>query len=396
MSQYIEPIRTALVFFPFVAMLFTLPYMFVQYHKYGAILLLRTAIIYSFVLYLMCTYFLIILPLPEVESVRRLTSRTIQLLPFREVLALFQNPALEWSDPSTWYKLVWNRDCFQIVANVVMFMPLGIYLRYYFGCELKKTLVLSFCLSLFFELTQLTGLYFIYPRPYRLADVDDLITNTVGGLLGYWIAPLAMRLLPSRERMDARAYHKGEQVSMTRRAFAALLDFMVMLVLLALLLHFVPAVAPRGDGMRAMAQWLFGCYAVGIVGYFILGEWITGGHSIGKVLLHIRLVDRRDGSRPKLWQCLVRYTVLYLVVLPTPFVLLLAIVLGADAGYYSVWVIVGCIALLLIYILFWLLVAVYVFTHDNQLLHGKLSITRNVSTIRHWRLRRREKALPGE
>lgn len=396
MSQYIEPIRTALVFFPFVAMLFTLPYMFVQYHKYGAILLLRTAIIYSFVLYLMCTYFLIILPLPEVESVRKLTSRTIQLIPFREVLALFQNPALVWSDPSTWYKLVWNRDCFQIVANVVMFMPLGIYLRYYFGCELKKTMILSFCLSLFFELTQLTGLYFIYPRPYRLADVDDLITNTLGGLLGYWIAPLAMRLLPSRERMDARAYHKGEQVSMTRRAFAALLDFMVMLVLLALLLHFVPAVAPQGESMRAMVQWLFGCYAVGIVGYFILGEWITGGHSLGKVLLHIRLVDRRDGSRPKLWQCLVRYTVLYLVVLPTPFVLLLAIVLGAEAGHYSVWVIVGCIALLLIYILFWLLVAVYVFTHDNQLLHGKLSITRNVSTIRHWRLRRRENALPSE
>ena len=31
-----------------------------------------------------------------------------------------------------------------------------------------------------FELTQLSGLYFIYPRSYRLADVNDLINNTVG------------------------------------------------------------------------------------------------------------------------------------------------------------------------------------------------------------------------
>ena len=235
MSQYIEPVKSALVLFPFVALVLTLPYMLFQYRRYGAVLLLRTAIVYSFVLYLMCAYFLVILPLPDVETVSGLTSARVQLIPFREVADLLHNAGVNPSRPATWYRLVWNRDFFQIVANVAMFTPLGIYLRYYFGCSLKKTLLFSLLLSLFFELTQLTGLYGYYPRPYRLADVDDLITNTCGGLLGYALAPLAMRLLPSREQMDARAYRKGEQVSVTRRCFAALVDFAVMLVAVWLL-----------------------------------------------------------------------------------------------------------------------------------------------------------------
>ena len=53
MSQYIEPLKSALVLFPFVALALTLPYMLAQYRRYGAILFLRTAIVYSFVLYLM-------------------------------------------------------------------------------------------------------------------------------------------------------------------------------------------------------------------------------------------------------------------------------------------------------------------------------------------------------
>lgn len=383
MNQYIEPIKTALVFFPFVALLITLPYMFVQYRKYGAILLLRTAIIYSFVLYLMCAYFLVILPLPDVEMVRGLTSPTVQLIPFNEVAELFSNPTVNLRDSSTWHKLVWCRGFFQIVANVAMLAPLGVYLRYYFGFSFRKTVLAAFLLSLFFELTQLTGLYFLYPRPYRLADVDDLITNTLGGMLGYWAAPLAMRVLPSKERMDAVAYHRGEQVSVTRRSFAAMLDFLIMLVALGTLMWLCPTVAPVGQGARAMADWLFGCYGVGVAGYFMLGEWLTGGRSIGKVLLHLRLVDRRTGGRPKLWQCVTRYTVLYLVVLPTPAYLLLAITLGLEDGTYDLWLLLGCIALLLIYLLFWLLLAVHVFTHENQLLHGKLSMTRNVSTLRH-------------
>ena len=95
MSQYIEPVKSALVLFPFVALVLTLPYMLFQYRRYGAVLLLRTAIVYSFVLYLMCAYFLVILPLPDVETVSGLTSARVQLIPFREVADLLHNAGVD-------------------------------------------------------------------------------------------------------------------------------------------------------------------------------------------------------------------------------------------------------------------------------------------------------------
>ena len=66
-----------------------------------------------------------------------------------------------------------------------MLFPLGIYLRYYFRQGFLQTVRWGFLVSLSIELLQLSGLLFIYPRPYRLFDVDDLITNTLGAALGY-------------------------------------------------------------------------------------------------------------------------------------------------------------------------------------------------------------------
>ena len=76
--------------------------------------------------------------------------------------------------------------------NVLMLIPFGMYLRYYFKCSFKKTLLFTALLSLLFELTQLSGLYFLYPGPYRLADIDDIIQNTTGGCIGYALGALAL------------------------------------------------------------------------------------------------------------------------------------------------------------------------------------------------------------
>ena len=46
--MYTLPIKYALIFFPFIAFLITIPYMIYEYHKYGSISKLRTFIIYSF------------------------------------------------------------------------------------------------------------------------------------------------------------------------------------------------------------------------------------------------------------------------------------------------------------------------------------------------------------
>ena len=115
-----------------------------------------------------------------------------------------------------------------------MFMPLGVYLRYYYKCSLKKTIIISFLISLFFELTQLTGLYYIYPRPYRNFDVDDLLINTLGGLLGYLIISPIQKHLPTREDIDTKSLKEGQKVSSLRRITIFLGDIFIYLLMIML------------------------------------------------------------------------------------------------------------------------------------------------------------------
>ena len=53
MGVYPEVIRQALIMFPFLAFLITLPYMIYNYRKYGSVLGIRILVVYSFALYLL-------------------------------------------------------------------------------------------------------------------------------------------------------------------------------------------------------------------------------------------------------------------------------------------------------------------------------------------------------
>ena len=82
MSQYLEALRQAMVIYPIIVVLFTVPYIAWSYHKYGSVLSLRVLIVYSFLLYLLCVYCLVILPLPTPPlcmGIRRSLSRFLSL-----------------------------------------------------------------------------------------------------------------------------------------------------------------------------------------------------------------------------------------------------------------------------------------------------------------------------
>ena len=53
MSVYLIPLQSALLLFPFLAAMITLPYIIIQYRKYGSILPIRVLIVYSFIFYLL-------------------------------------------------------------------------------------------------------------------------------------------------------------------------------------------------------------------------------------------------------------------------------------------------------------------------------------------------------
>lgn len=206
--QYFVAIKTALFLFPVIALLFTIPFMLRQYHIYGSIHKVRVLIIYSFIFYLLIIYFLVILPLPKIEDVFY-KPNMIRLIPFSFVLDFFRETSFVFTNPKTYIKALTEPCFYTVVFNIFMTIPFGMYLRYYFKCNLKKTVLFSFLLSLFFELTQLTGLYFLYPYPYRIFDVDDLIMNTLGGVLGYFLVGTIRFLLPSRDKIDQDSYEAG-------------------------------------------------------------------------------------------------------------------------------------------------------------------------------------------
>ena len=88
---YISTIKTAVQLFPFLAFLLTLPYMILNYRKYGSVNKLRVLIFYSFILYLMTVYLLVILPLPDPSKIHTSYSEMVNLHPFAFVVDFFKD-----------------------------------------------------------------------------------------------------------------------------------------------------------------------------------------------------------------------------------------------------------------------------------------------------------------
>lgn len=78
------------------------------------------------------------------------------------------------------------------ILNVILFLPLGFLVPLF--CErfrsFRAVVKLALVCSLFIELAQIFT--------YRLSDINDLITNTLGALLGYRLArPVLRKITPS-------------------------------------------------------------------------------------------------------------------------------------------------------------------------------------------------------
>ena len=180
-------------------------------------------------------YFLTILPLPNIESVRELNGPYMNLIPFSFVIDFIKETSFQWNHPQTYFLIITEPAVYTVLFNILMTVPFGIYLKYYFRLSIKKVVLYTFLLSLFFEITQLTGLYFIYPRPYRLFDVDDLLTNTLGGFLGALFAKPVSKILPSRKEIDRKSREEGMKISVLRRLTYTCLDFFLFLIFWAIL-----------------------------------------------------------------------------------------------------------------------------------------------------------------
>ena len=317
MSVYLIPLQSALLLFPFLAAMITLPYIIMQYRKYGSILPIRVLIVYSFIFYLLCAYFLVVLPLPPIEEVASYTKPIMQLIPFASLKEFTMNSSLIWNDPATYLTALNEPSLYLIVFNILLTVPFGVYLRYYFQCSWKKTLLLTFLLTLSFECLQLSALFGYYPRPYRLFDVDDLITNTLGGMLGYAITPVFAHFLVSRSRMDEKAYDRGRSVSPLRRVLAFFFDNLIVLLTTAIITALILFLHDEFLLISPANRICFIYLAVVFVYLFIL-PILMHGKTPGKAAVKIKLVTI-DGHTPHWYQYLLHFMILYGLILPAPF-----------------------------------------------------------------------------
>lgn len=362
LESHLYAITTAIVIFPLLAGLFTVPYMIHQYRTYGSLMMLRVLIVYSFIFYLLCVYFLVILPLPSLAEVATWETATYNLIPFQSLAEFVSSGQFHPLDPSTYGALFEELPLLEPVCNIVMFVPLGVYLHYYFNCTWKQSVLTSVLLSLFFELTQLSGLYGIYPRPYRLFDVNDLMTNTFGSMLGFWVVPLLERWLPTRERLDALAFQRGQTVSYTRRFVALCLDGCI-------------------TGALGAAVWLIVhppyfaiLYVLLILSYHCLFGWLLKA-TIGKRIVRIRVVDEQGGAVR--WYSWLLRTILLQGMLNLIFV-------GAaiaDLCQDGVWIVIGVFAQVGVWI--FLLMSTLMRSHaaDRRMFYERWTHTKEVSTI---------------
>ncbi len=357
--SYIVAIKTAVFAFPILAFLFTIPFILNQYHKYGAIHYFRVLIIYSFILYLITAYFLVILPLPTFEEAANMTGPITQLIPFTFVSDMVKNIG-EITNFNTFVDFFKKSSVYVVLFNIILTVPFGMYLRYYFEYSFKKTLLFSFLLSLFFEITQLTGLYFIYPRPYRLFDVDDLLLNTLGGILGYLIMGIFKRFLPSREKIDEESLAKGTSVSGLRRVTLFFLDLFLYFVILIISSLF-------------LKDYYFIIVALF---YYVFVPLIWDGKTIGSNFLNVRITF----NKYKLIKNVLRLIFIYLYYVLLPLSLIkgsLFIVSYLNLDYLAIFLYL----FVFLFICFFYLINLILILKNKTIFYDKIFKTKYESTI---------------
>lgn len=367
LAPYISSIRLIVVLFPFLALLLLLPFLIRQYHRYGAISGWLVGVNYAFVFYLLCAYALTILPLPTIEQVRAMTGPIENFHLFNFVRDFMTYSGFVLTQPGTWLHAAKSPQFIQPFFNLLLTLPFGMFLRYQYKKRFVTSLILAFCLTLSFELIQRSALFGIYPRPYRLFDVDDLFLNTCGAMLGWLISGPLGRMLPKKEAIVQTLEERSHKVSVSRKSVAVLLDLTVLVVC-------------------QVVYNLIGGQPNQLVGLFLYLFWVVvpelvGWPTLGQRLVHLRLTDK-SGERASIVQVLLRNLLGYGLVIGVFAGELYVLnqtgtVVASELGTYYFLSLFGGFLILV-----WLL-SLIVSLFTKQFAHEILSGTRLVSTYQN-------------
>jgi glycopeptide antibiotics resistance protein len=161
-----------------VAFLAFVPFVAVSYRRRGGLSFGRTALWAGAAVYFWAIWTYTLVPLPQSDEYR---CAGTNLRPFEFVDEIREAVAVSG-------RYLTDPVVLQVALNVLLFVPLGFLLRVLGGRGILLAGLIGLAVSGLIETTQLTGVWGIFPCAYRVFDVDDLIANTSGALIGSLIA----------------------------------------------------------------------------------------------------------------------------------------------------------------------------------------------------------------
>lgn len=295
-----KPFALAIAIWPFLSLLLTLPVLALLYHRDNRLRFTSALTAYLVVLYLIALACFTMYPMPENPATYCAAHHLRpQLNPFEFIHDIR-------TDGIT--------GVMQLAMNVVFFLPLGYFMKRVFRWKFATALSAMFLTSLLIETTQLTGIWGIYPCAYRLFDVDDLITNTLGGILGYAMGSIVAHFLP-QQRIDEDAI--TTEPGFVRRCVALAIDLFLVetaslsvtaLIYLVGVLFDVNRANNVNAAVSAVATIVMFVLFEGIIPWRRAGRTLGGGFTRMTVETRERSGMRRIVFRYARWCCIARST----------------------------------------------------------------------------------------
>ena len=197
--------------------LFLAPILMIQLRRYGQLSFRRLLGAIAVAIYGVAFVAYTLFPLPPRTDA--VCPPIVQLVPFQFVADIARETA-----GMTLLSALTSAVVLQCVFNVVLFLPLGVIVRRYFSRGVLVATVAGLLVSGLIEATQYTGIWGIYGCAFRLADVDDLIFNTSGALIGALIAPLVLWWMPGESELVPKRL-QPRPVTVIRRWVGMFLDW---------------------------------------------------------------------------------------------------------------------------------------------------------------------------
>ncbi|MET3509580.1 VanZ family protein [Plantibacter flavus] len=279
------------------------PILLVQLRRYGQMSLPRVIGAAAVSVYAVALVAYTLLPLPDERANCGTAHGALELIPGHSIGDI----ARETAGLSVLSTLT-SHAFLQVVLNVILFVPFGAIARRYWNRGLGVSILLGALVSLLIESTQYTGIWGLYECAYRVADVDDVITNTAGAAIGALIAPIVLGWMPSARALRATR-DRARPITVWRRWFGMVLDaFAVNLSITVLSLVFVvPRVLLTGATGTANDPTLPEVLSIGagtVVLVIVLPALIGSGASLGQRLVWLapQWPDDRGSAARRLYR----------------------------------------------------------------------------------------------